>query len=309
MGILPHILFLLSHSIIFSLALDCQPIRISGLSGGQPSHYHYKEEFRIRFGQWSDNEIKTCIGKANSFDMWLISEHSDCPYAWPVFENIVNLTAEYDVNVKLPISKEDLKWSPFHLDLRATADAWYEDVKLFARSNTFLVGGDEDTTSHTTITSTSTSSYTTFTTVISTSTSESSLPPTATVVVTRTLEPTATGPIPIAHGKAGLSTGAKAGIGTGVAFGSIAIAAAVYIIILLRRRQADKVIPMLSGEESNKYSPPGPPEMHDEVPGSLPVVTETNDPQKRPASEMLGSIPVGKPSGRVGEESVHYELP
>lgn len=181
------------------------------------------------------------------------------------------------------------------------------DEELFARSATFLVYSDEDTTSYTTVTSTSTSSYTTLTTA--TSTSESSLPPIETVIVTRTLEPTATGPIPIAHEKAGFSTGAKAGIGTGVALGSIAIAAAVYIIILLRRRRADKVIPMVSGEESNKYSPPGPPEMHDEVPGSLPVVGETNDPQKRPASEMLGSIPVGKPTGGVGEDRVHYELP
>lgn len=189
---------------------------------------------------------------------------------------------------------------------------WYVDEKLFARSQAFFIhdGGDGATTLYTTITSTSTSSYTTSTTAASTSASESSVRTIATVVVTRTLEPTATGLVLIDHEGAGLSTGVKAGIGTGVALGSIAIAAAVYIFILLRRRRnSDKVIPMVSSEDSNKYSPPGPPEMHDEVPGSLPVVSETNDPQKRPASEMLGSIPVGKPTGRVGDDIVHHELP
>ncbi|EFE38124.1 conserved hypothetical protein [Trichophyton verrucosum HKI 0517] len=298
MGIFLHILFLLSHNAIHSLALDCRPVRIDGPSVGQRSNYTWEEGLPIQFGGWSDEEIKTCIGKADAYNIWLVSEDPDCPVVWPVFDTF--------------LPKEDLKWSPFHFDLRKQTNEWYVDETLFARSQAFFIHGDGDeaTTLYTTITSTSTSSYTTLTTATSTSASESSVPTIATVVVTRTLEPTATGPVPISHEKAGLSTGAKAGIGTGVALGSIAIAAAVYILILLRRRRnSDKVIPMVSGKDSNKYSPPGPPEMHDEVPGSLPVVSETNDPQKRPASEMLGSIPVGKPTGRVGDDIVHHELP
>ncbi|GBF63906.1 hypothetical protein TMEN_6574 [Trichophyton mentagrophytes] len=312
MGIFLHTLFLLSHSIIHSLAVDCRTLRIDGPSVGPPSNFTWKEKLPIEFGGWSDEEIKTCIGKADAYDMWLVSEDPACPSVWSIVEGIEDIKSSYNTHVDTFLSEDDLQWSPFHFDLRKKDDAWYEDEKMFVRSQAFFIhdGGDEATTQYTTITSTSTSSHTTLTTATSTSESESSAQTIATVIVTRTLEPTATGPVPVNHRSAGLTTGAKAGIGTGVALGSIAIAAAVYIFILLRRRRnSDKVIPMVSGEDSNKYSPPGPPEMHDEVPGSLPVVSETNDPQKRPASEMLGSIPVGRPTARVGDDIVHHELP
>ncbi|EEQ28000.1 hypothetical protein McanMca71_005135 [Microsporum canis] len=299
---------LLSHGALLSLAVNCTAVVFAQPSTTTPNpNYSWGDRPRLEFGGWSDEEVKECLGSANSYNIWLVSNDDRCPYVWLLYEEI-EPRKKFDSYGTVDISKDNLVWSPFHFDLRKASEEYDVNETLYAVSGGFGISDDSPVTSYTTITSTSTTSYTTLTTA--SSTSESILTPVATIIVTKTLEPTATHSIPVNHKNAGLSTGAKAGIGAGVAAGAIGLAAAAYLLLLLRRRRrANQVMPMVSGHESNKYSPPGPPEMHDEVPGSLPVVSETGNNQKRPPSEMLGSIPAGKPSGRGVQDGVTYELP
>lgn len=85
MGILLRIVFLLAHGVILGLAVDCQQVRIDGPSGGQPSLYLWETGLQIQFGGWSDEEIKSCIGEADTYDIWLLSEDPNCPVAWILF--------------------------------------------------------------------------------------------------------------------------------------------------------------------------------------------------------------------------------
>ncbi|KAF3491638.1 uncharacterized protein GIQ15_01155 [Arthroderma uncinatum] len=317
-----YLALLLLHG-IHLVAADCAGVEFKHPSTAASSNPEYTNGaiLHVEVGGWSSEDIKECLGEAGSYSVWLVSEwvsSEGVPYSKLIYEGLDPRNGYID-DLILDISKDNLKWSPYHLELKKGAEKYdfFNTKKAVSGGFKVIKADDTITTSYSTTTITSTTSVETLTTTsTSTSTSSSSAGiitrPATTVIITQTASPTTTSSTTAIPEKTGLGTGAKAGIGVGVAAGVIGIAAGAYILLLLRRRRrARQVMPMISGQESGKYTPPGPPEMHDELPGSLPVSSQMNDAHKRSASEMLGSLPVrSNPGGRRdagGGEA--FELP